>query len=296
MPRREPIAEKFFEKDTQSAVGFEITFAALLATVALTYPIPGKPLHSELPAFFLLGITLIRRIAVASPFSPKERVWGPTTVGLEFATVFALISIFSGIILRIPLFQSSGVVYRFSIFTAVTFFILVLLHEYLFRDYFAWWHVKFAQRTEGENVSEGSLWHLLSSFSYLLSLARKNRDSWSQFKSRADSSAIGTSWDDVDFGAIGELTWKAGLLLALIYGLPTLLGLLTLGPAGLLLVIAVIAIHDHSRFWYVAYGDTNYEDFVRPIWMKTSITAAILAVTIVYLPGTSIPDLALPVV
>lgn len=293
MPRQEPIAEKFFEKDTQTAVGFEITFAALLATIALTYPIPENALLSEVSAFLLLGITLIRRVAVASPFSPKERIWPATTLGLEFSTVSTLISIFSGFTLRLSLFQNADVVYRFSIFTTAVFFTLVLLHEYLFRDYFAWWHAKFAQRAE-QHDSDENLWHDLSVLSYLLSLARKNRRSWSQLNSRANSSTFEMSWDDIDFQFLRELTWKTGLLLALIYVFPLFVGLLTVGPSGVLLLLAVISIHDHSRFWYVAYGDTSYENFVRPLWVKAVTTTAILVGTVAYLPGASVPYLTLP--
>ena len=81
------LANQFFAKtDTESAVGFEIAFAALLATAVITYPTSQAQWIGEAAAFAVLLITLVRRMAVASLFASEANIMKHTVRLIVFAT------------------------------------------------------------------------------------------------------------------------------------------------------------------------------------------------------------------
>lgn len=287
MPRQDPIAEKFFGKEKESAVGFEITLAALLATLALTYPVPGRRILSEGAAFLILVVTLLRRISMASPFAPEEKIQGVTNVCMEFATVFTLLSIFSGLSAQIQLPLISGTIANFGLLTFLTFLAIALLHEFVFRDYFVWWHAKFGQRANSQD-SEDNLWRDLSVLSYAVSSARRNREAWKELPSRTTVQTPSIEDYDINKGALIKAFLRLSIVLLLLYSIPLIAAFLLVGPAGILLVLTVVAIHDQSRFWYIAYGNASYEDFVRRIWVKIFVTTLLIGASLVYLPSATI--------
>lgn len=260
--RGRDIATEFFDKEEPDSTAFEITIAALIATALLSFPINDLNYVSYFLAFLLLTITLIRRISVASPFANKDIIDNWSTPLMEVATTFSLISIFvyvTSVIVAVidlpPLlvFIVSGFVFVIGI---------SLIHEFLFRDYLIWWYAKFNQKAERGDPPQG-LWKTISMVSYHFSLARRDKDGFRKIPSDIKP---GLDEFELDFSKWLDSMKAATLFLMIVLSLPTILAIHQFGFLGVFLPPVTVFLHDHSCFWYIAYGSSSYEDFRKPWW------------------------------
>lgn len=265
------LADKFFKKETTSAVDFEIALAAFLATLCLQYPVTGLEVPiSQLSAFCLLIVTLGRRIAVSSPYAP-DKILERTVILIEVSTTSCLISIFVAFGYRnsIPYLSEP---LQFVLFSLPVMLFLALVHEVVFRDYMIWWHAKFLEKAEnGDTFSD--VWLVLSvitiwSSKYYRDLPeierhRQNLPSRKEFKEKFD----------LPIKDYFRLLLKVGGLFRAIYILPIVPSIVLFGVDGIALIPAIVAIHDQSAFWYVGYGDTSYEDFRRKLSTKAILSS-----------------------
>lgn len=260
--RDRDLASEFFEKAEPEATGFEITLAALIASALLTYPISGAKWISYLISFILLLVTLIRRVSVASPFANREAIVAWSTPLIEIFTTLALITLF------VPLSDAIGRwlgLASFVVFPIIALsFVscICLMHEFLFRDYLIWWHVKFGQKAE-EGDPPQVLWRDISMISYYFSLARRSRNAWRKIPSRRKPDLENFDYEFREWLKIFTLCL---IVLCLLMVVPAGAGFLAFGFWGVLFAPAVIFLHDHACFWYIAYGSSSYEDFRRPWW------------------------------
>lgn len=254
------LADGFFEKTT-NAVDFEIALAAFIATLCLQYPVKGLEIPiSQLSAFSLLIVTLSRRIAVSSPYA-SEDLLEKTVVIIEVATTSCLLSIFTSIAYKIEL-PTFSVASLFIIISLPSMLLLAIIHELVFRDYMIWWHAKFLEKAEDEGLFNDA-WVILSiitlwSSKYYRDLPdidrhRRNLPSREDFRDKFD-----LSWKSHT-----KFVIKVALLLGTLYFFPLVPSIAVFGLSGVVMIPAVVAIHDQSAFWYVGYGDTSYEDFRR---------------------------------
>ena len=145
--KSQDLANQFFAKtDTESAVGFEIAFAALLATTVLTYPTSHAQWVGEAAAFTVLLITLVRRIAIASPFASEDDVMEKTVRLIEFATATCVIVLLFSLSELVAGHIGGKVIIWFSVLSPLLLLLGVLIQELLFRDYLVWWYAKFDEK------------------------------------------------------------------------------------------------------------------------------------------------------
>lgn len=131
--------EELLEVDSEAAIDYEITFAALLATALLTIPNVSPILHPIVvgSAFLLLTFTLIRRMAFLNPYS--KDLLGRTTPPLVISTAIGLL--YLGLVVGtftqsyIPIIEPRASTLGL-IYTVVFVLGSVLLYEAIFRDFF----------------------------------------------------------------------------------------------------------------------------------------------------------------
>ena len=289
----EEIADEFFGKEEVTSVDFEITFAALLSTMVLTFPVEHHILFGQVIAFSLLLLTLIRRMAITSPFSPKERILGQTTPLISFVSTSAIIYLIVALPSLTQWVPVSSSVASFSIFAVIALSITVIAQELLFRDYLAWWYVKFTQKKEQRDLLDG-VWKDMAAVSYWASMARRNRETYRELGNRLNTGRPDLSNYEFPPGEVLRTILAVSLLLTFIYSLPFLYSAYVFGPPGLLLIFAVVAIHDQSAFWYIAYGNPSYEDLrqhVVTIIIRTGLYVTVVAVLYSQL---KIPQMTVP--
>jgi len=263
-----PLADRFFEKQPTSNVDFEIAFAAFLATLVLTYPIPQYSIIGEVTAFALLAITLVRRIALASPFAPTSQILNRTRPIIEIASTSAVICFIVYVSWSARSLTSIAPQWMFSILTLSGLTALIVLQELVFRDYCAWWHAKFKQRFE-DMESFQVLWGIMSVLFLKLSTAEKKKSSREQWRERSSMPQEMPSANDLK-PALREdgvkLVIQIVVIALIFYALPMTVGYVGFGISGLFLGMSAVLIHDHSCFLYVAYGDPSYEEFRKNGW------------------------------
>lgn len=264
MPRRgRNLADEFFEKSEKDAIGFEITLAALLATACLTFQIDGRELLGPIIAFALLLITLLRRMAKSSPFAPENRIYSTTSPLIEVSTTLSLVYLTSYLTKAVSgYFGSLDLPLTFALLSILLVSSLVLVDELVLYSYFVWWNAKFKEKAERGDPLEG-VWRDVSILAYLISRARRDRSAYQRIPKSAKQDI---DFSDVEAGNVLRSAIGGGLFLFLMYSPPLLLLGVTVGVTGLLLVPAVVYLHDHSCYWYVAHGNTSYEDFRKPWW------------------------------
>lgn len=261
---QEHLADEFFKKTKDQAVDFEITLAALLGTACLAYPLQQHWM-SQIVAFGLLSVTLIRRIAIASPFAEEEKIMRYTTRIVEFFTTLAILSLLVVLSTEVHSKLEIGTLLQtFSFLTIGVFLILVVVQELTFRDYFVWWTAKFQEKRQNADYLEG-FWQDMEEISYLFATARQNRDSWKKIPSNVKNNLPDLSDFELEPKEYAKLIFRTMFILGLIYAIPIGYSIWALGFSGLLVVPAVVAVHDHSCFWYIAYGNTSYEEFRKHI-------------------------------
>lgn len=264
--KRRDLAEEFFAKtDTESAVGFEITFAALLATAVIAYPTSQAQWVGQAAAFAVLLITLVRRIAIASPFASEADIMQNTVRWIEFATATCVIVLLFSLAEFVAGTVGGRVIIWFSVLSPVLLMLGVFIQEFLFRDYLVWWYAKFNEKEERGDVFE-PIWREFKLVCLWASRARQNRKSWRELNKRTESSLPDLSEVDFDVAQIFKNVFGLGVLLSVLY-FPSMLIGISSGTVLLPLVLpGVIFAHDHSCYQYIAYGNTSYEEFRKPIW------------------------------
>lgn len=254
------IADEFFDKEDVTTVDFEITLAALLATALITFPVENHIRFGQVIAFSLLFLTLIRRMAITSPFAPEEKILSQTVPLISFASasahIYLFVALLSWLTDRIP---ASSRVVLFSVVVLVIIILAVVVQEVVFRDYLPWWYVKFKQKSEQRDYLE-TLWRDTAVIAYWASTARRNRETYRKLGDRVSGSRPDLSDFDFTLREVGKYILAATLLIGILYLLPILYSRHLFGLQGLLVIPAVVAIHDHSAFWYIAYGNPSYED------------------------------------
>lgn len=260
------LADQFFAKtDTESAVGFEIAFAALLATAVITYPTSQAQWVGEAAAFAVLLITLVRRMVIASPFASEANIMKHTVRLIEFATATCVIVLLFSLSEFVARAFSGNVIIWFSILTPLLLLIGVYIQEFLFRDYLVWWYAKFNEKEQRGDAFE-PIWKDIKLVCLWASRARRNRRSWKELGKRTETSVPDLSDVDFDVAQIFKNVFGLVLLLSVLY-LPSMLIGVSSGSFLIPIVLpGVIFAHDHSCYQYIAYGNASYEEFRKPIW------------------------------
>lgn len=269
--RSQRVEERFSQSDTVEAADFEITFAALIATLSLTYPNTAYPLVSQAAAFGLLSLTLIRRMTLLSDSveneegTRREAVMRWTIPFVEFASVSAILLLF---IQLYTFVQPTGVPDPLFWVGAI-FLILVLafFQELLFRDELLWWYSKIIKRYE--NNPDSAFWLYLSARAWLLSQAPIADNGSGRFQAGPPTGQDEYSmWEAVRFLIKGAWLYLlgGGLLLGFGYYL--------LGWVGVVVVLAASTIRDQVRFWYAAYGNASFEQMTGP-WYRTYLAVLV---------------------
>lgn len=269
--RSQRVKGQFSETDTSEAVDFEISFAALLATLSLTYPHSTYPTVSQGAAFAVLTITLLRRMAILSRFADNEeetrrtRLMAWSIPIIEFASVTSILILFIRVSESLPLQGASTALYWVGVTILVLF--IALVQEVLFRDELLWWYQKFIDRFEKSDDS--TFWLFLSARAW----------SWSQAPIADNASGrfhYGPPTDEDEYSlwdALENLVKGSGLFL-LGSGVLFFLGYLLLDWVGIAFVLAATIVRDQVRFWFVAYGNGTFEQLAGP-WYRTYLAIVI---------------------
>lgn len=268
MSRRDSpdFAEQFFAKtDTRSAVGFEIAFAALLATAVITYPTSRAQWVGEVAAFAVLLLTLIRRISIASPFASETDVLERTVRWIEFATTICITVLLYSLAEAVAGNFGGNAVIWFSVLAPSILLLVVVAQELLFRDYLVWWYAKFDEK-ERRGDAFSPLWRDAKLMCLWASTARRNRKSWKELGKRTENPLPNLSDLEFDFNQLARNVMGFSLLLGLLYLPSMLVGLSSGFLLTPIIIPGVVFAHDHSCYQYIAYGSTSYEEFRKPIW------------------------------
>lgn len=280
------LAEDFWKKsDTESVVDFEIALAAFLATVVLTFPTQEATWIGKAAASAVLLITLIRRIAIASPFAQEDKIMNRTTRLIEFFTATCVIVLFISLSEYLSELFGGSVLLHFSVTTVIILFILVFLHEFVFLDYLVWWYAKFDQKENRGDKFE-PIWRDLKTISYWGTRARRNRESWKELSNNIDSTLAEPSdlFDDFEFS---KFIRSVFVLFLFYFAISIPSGLFTISSGSILLFLsfpAVVFARDHACFLYVGYGNTSYEEFRKPVW-EISLWSATYMLIVIRLLG-----------
>lgn len=274
------IADEFFDKQDVTTVDFEITLAALLGTAAITYPVKNHALYGQMLAFSLLFLTLLRRMAITSPFAPEETLLRKTVPLISFISASSIIYLFVAVLpILTGLMPIASQVTAYSVFVLIVLIVGVTAQELMFRDYFPWWHVKFKQKSEQMDLLE-TVWRDTSRIAYWASVARRHRESYRELGDRLGDGRPDLSDFEFQYNEAGRHILAVSLLVVFLYLLPVLYSGYLLGLPGLLVIPAVVGIHDHSAFLYIAYGNPSYEDLrqhVLTILVRTGLYATEVA-------------------
>lgn len=258
--KEEDLADEFFDKETATAVDFEIALAALLATLCLQYPVHGLEIPvSQISAFSLLIVTLGRRVVVSSPYAPDDLL-EKTAIHIEITTTSCLLSIFAAITYKVE--WISSIPYQFILISLPVMVLLAVLHELVFRDYMIWWHAKFLEKAERGGIFS-DIWCIVSIISLLSSKYYRDLPGIERHRQDLPSRADFEQKFDFPIKEYMRFIVKVAVLLAVLYLIPLVAAVVIFGPTGIILIATVVIIHNHSAFWYVGYGDTSYEDFRR---------------------------------
>lgn len=277
MGRRSRRVQKLFsESDSAESVDFEISLAALLATLSLTYPHPVHPTVSQTVAFSALALTLLRRMAVLSEFVENEEetrrdwlmAWSIPFV--EFVSVSAIILLIVQIYSSFRLEGLSAVLFWIGVVMVVILFAGV--QELLFRDELLWWYQKFIERAERNPESE--FWAYLSAIAWTLSRAPEADNASGRFRYGPS-----TGVDDYSVSDVARHFSKSLLIILVAGGVLFGLGYLVLGWAGVAVVYALIIVRDQVRFWYAAYGNGTFDQMAGP-WYRTYIMIIIYLIAV----------------
>jgi len=286
--RSEPFAHDFFNKEAKEAVGFEIALAALLATGLLEYRIQGHELIGGVLAFLLLFLTLLRRVLTSSPYA-RDSMLDRTVVPLEAVTTLSMT--YLSIRLLTDLLNSVPSIPIYAAAILLVSAAIIVLQEYLIRDYAVWWYAKMRQRSE-EFESDDNVFAWVSLMAYKFSMARKSRESRNAFTSRNPVDLP----DPEDLkrvleGNVYEGISRVAKILSILYVLPVMIFVPFSNLWVLLIGLPMMAIHDQSCFWYIAYGNVNYEELRKTVPRLLFWTSGYTFYALYLLNAISMPEL-----
>ncbi|WP_254808442.1 hypothetical protein [Natronosalvus amylolyticus] len=269
----------YIEIDKESAIGYEITFAALLATALLFVPNVSTPLYPVAigSAFLLLTTTLVRRMSFLNPYS--KDLLRSTTPLLVISTAFGLLYL----TLVLGSFTQPYIPFvnprpsTLGLLYAVAFCLgFVLLYEALFRDFFLLICIfAYNQHLEHQGTILGRIALTISKKSLSSSLLPKSE--WPK-EVRKIQTVDSQSSPNVSvririLHLIGTLLAILGIVL--IFSLPLVVFYLLMSMVaspnvtsiiidGGLLAIAVNYLIVSLRFLYGRYGQTPFTEIASP--------------------------------
>ena len=291
--RSEPFADDFFDKEAKEAVGFEIALAALLATALLEFRIEGHELIGGVLAFSLLFLTLVRRVLTGSPYA-RESTLDRTVVPLEAVTTLSIT--YLSIQLLTSLLGSRPSIPIFAVAVLLVSATTLVLQEYLVRDYAVWWYAKMKQRSD-EFEGDDNVFAWVAMLAYRFSLARRSRESRNAFTSRnpvdlPDLEDLKQALEE----NLSERISRMVKIIAILYVIPVILFVPFSNLWAILIGLPLMAIHDQSCFWYIAYGNVDYEELRRSVprlllWTGAYAFAALFLLDAITMPH--VPQLPL---
>jgi hypothetical protein len=255
------------------AVDFEITLAALLATISFAYPLPKMPAVSQIAGGVLLLITLVRRMATVGPFAREDEIMRKTVPILEIFSVVAIVCL--SLVATNALNQSTQILVIGGGLT-VSAILLSLLHEYLFRDYMIWWFAKFSELAKDSNLK---IWGELAAIALTASL---------HIRSLSDKARIRGGYPEdlssefPDYSTLISITTQTLVLVAVAFSIPMGISWYFLGFEGIFFVIGIFAIRDVFRFWYMIYGATTFDEISSSLSVSISLTTLYVLGVIAY--------------
>lgn len=271
--KSEKLRQRFSKTGSGNAVDFEISFAALLATASITYPIPGNEVLSQTAAFAVLIVTISRRMAIQSPFIDDDDENGRlehfmkySIPFLELFTVASILLLFHVLFLQVLSRFVGEAVYWFSI--TIGMVALAAIQEVIFRDELLWWYHKYSERFNLEADDGSTIWGYIAWKAWDWSHAPIADHGRGRFNYGPSYNGGYSLWDAVKY------FFKGMWLYLLVNGIILLFGFEFFGIGGLLLVIAIGVIRDQTRFWYAAYGNSTFEQMAGP-WYRTYLMVMI---------------------
>ncbi len=271
--------DNHIEIDKESAIGYEITFAALLATALLFVPNVSTPLYpvAIFSAFLLLIITLVRRMASLNPYS-KDLLRSTTpllVISTAFGLLYLVLVLGSATQAHVPIVNPRPS--TLSLLYAVVFCLgFVILYEMMFRDFFLLICIySYKQHLEHRGTILGRITLYISKTSLSSSLLPKSE--WPEevrdipTVHRQTPSEV--SWGDRVLSLIGTSFAALGLLTIFSFSFVGfyLLSSRVTNPEitsiiveGTLLAIAVNYLIVSLRFLYGRYGQTPFTDIASP--------------------------------
>lgn len=254
--------------------------AAFIGTICILYPVSTAPTVSSLTAIGLLLVTLFRRIVISSPFAPKRRL-DQSLLLLEILSTAAIITIFMSISIRVSNIFDVATYEAFIPLVIFSTISAVLIEEFLFGDYLAWWFVKFSKKSEeDEHIAFDLLWTFIASVCRTYSLADRNlRPGRKALKQKAQKQAelrleelqseLSEFVEEREYTDWIKLGLQAAVLYVILLGPLAVVSVLVLPLLwALLLPISLIFAHDHQAYLHVAYGHPSYEDFRHTLKVK----------------------------
>lgn len=274
--KAENLGDRLSHTATSESVDFEITFAALLATASITYPLPQLPAASQAAGFTVLLLTLARRMAILSEFiteedgeTRRERFMAWTIPFLEFASVSTILLLLYHLFAVIPAQISNFAVFWLIVTLAVI--LLAVIQEFVFRDELIWWYQKIIDRIDEEDENRSKIWGFMAWKTWNWSRSPIADHGPGRFKYGPSSN------EEYSFRDMVEILIKGMGFYILVNGVVLLFGYALFGIVGLLFVFAIGLIRDQIRFWYSAYGNSSFEQISGP-WYRTYLMVLVYLV------------------
>lgn len=276
--RGNTLSEDLFDKDTNQAIDFEITLAALLATFNYAYTHPVVAAYSHIAAVSILGVTFVRRIAHVSTNADYELIRQKSSPFLEIAAVIAILTLLSTASYAIHTVTAVATpVVWFVLVTFSVFVTAAILEEKFFADYTLWWFKKFEQKSQTTpRIFHEVMCYLFAKMSYLLR-SRSKSEMFHRGMSTPLSEGLDGIWDRIQNP--GKSTIKTFIVVSIVFTPFFVMGYWFLGLIGMLAVLPAWIVRDHIRFWSLAYGDTDFERLTGSL--KQSVFLSVLYVGII---------------
>lgn len=263
--KSERLRERLSKSRSESAVDFEISFAALLATASITYPVPGNEFISQTSAFAVLVVTLSRRMAIQSAFiddedgrGRRERFMKFSIPFLELFSVVAILTLLHVLYLEVLSDVVGIALYWLSVSIGVM--ALAVVQEVIFRDELLWWYQKYAARFDLEADEGATIWAYIAFKAWDWSRAPIADHGRGRYNFGPSYEGDYSLRDSVKYFIKG--TW----LYLLVNGMILFFGFQFFGVGGLFIVFGIGAIRDQTRFWYSAYGNSTFDQMSGPWW------------------------------
>ena len=270
------LGERLSRTESTESVDFEITFAALLATASLTYPLSQYPAASHAAAFAILILTLTRRMALLSEFiaegdgeSRREWFMAWTIPFLEFASVSAILMLLFRLYSEIPSEFANIAIFWFMVVLCVV--LLAAIQELVFRDELIWWYHKIVSRIDEEKEDRSKVLGFMARKTWNWSQSPIADHGRGRFHYGPDSD------ESFTFIETFKIFVKGMGLYILVNAVLFAFGYALYGFSGVIFVFVIGIIRDQIRFWYSAYGNSSFDQISGP-WYRTYLMVLIYLV------------------